>query len=98
MGARKPGPQGERDISRKTIAWGMPDVLRCLRCEYSCAYSYYKAHTRLRVHWAPGIPRALLFSRDVFLAQLGRYLRRGDAESRSPIVMLRFKRGISGTL
>ena len=26
MGARKPGPQGERDISRKTIAWGMPDV------------------------------------------------------------------------
>ena len=25
-GARKPGPRGERDISRKTIAWGMPDV------------------------------------------------------------------------
>jgi hypothetical protein len=38
MGARKPGPQGERAISRKTIAWGMPDVFRCLRCEYSCAY------------------------------------------------------------
>ena len=46
------------------------------------------------MHWAPGIPRALLFSRDVFLAQLGRYLRRGDAESRSPIVMPRFMRGI----
>ena len=46
------------------------------------------------MHWAPGIPRALLFSRDVFLAQLGRYLRRGDAELRSPLVMLRFKRGI----
>ena len=25
-GARKPGPRGERDISRKAIAWGMPDV------------------------------------------------------------------------
>ena len=25
-GARTPGPRGERDISRKTIAWGMPDV------------------------------------------------------------------------
>ena len=25
MGARKPGPQGERDISVKTIAQGMPD-------------------------------------------------------------------------
>ncbi len=28
MGARKPGPQGERGISRKTIAQGMPDCLR----------------------------------------------------------------------
>ncbi len=25
-GARKPGPRGEHGISRKTIAWGMPDV------------------------------------------------------------------------
>src|ERR1700730_10095452 len=25
-GAKEPGPRGERDISRKTIAWGMPDV------------------------------------------------------------------------
>jgi len=25
-GARTPGPRGERDISRNTIAWGMPDV------------------------------------------------------------------------
>src|SRR5580692_5343160 len=27
MGARKPGPQGEREISVKTIAQGMPDDL-----------------------------------------------------------------------
>jgi hypothetical protein len=25
MGANKPGPQGERDISVKTVAQGMPD-------------------------------------------------------------------------
>jgi hypothetical protein len=25
MGARKPGPQGERDISRKAIAQGRPE-------------------------------------------------------------------------
>src|SRR5712692_5658007 len=37
----------------------MPDVIRCLRCEYSCAYLLPIARTRLRVHWAPGIPRAL---------------------------------------
>jgi len=39
----------------------MPDVFRCLRCEYSSAYSLPPAHSRLRVHWAPGIPRALVF-------------------------------------
>ena len=45
------------------------------------------------MHWAPGIPRALLFSRDVFLAEFGRHLRREDAESRSQIVMPRFEGG-----
>ena len=35
--ARKPGRRGEREISRKTIARGMPGVFRCDRCEYSCA-------------------------------------------------------------
>jgi hypothetical protein len=28
-GARKPGPRGEHAISRKAIAQGMPDCLRC---------------------------------------------------------------------
>src|SRR6266699_2743698 len=42
----------------------MPDVFRCLRCEYSCAYLLPPARTRLRVHWAPGIPRALCVWRD----------------------------------
>ena len=37
----------------------MPGDFRCDRCEYSCAFFDYHAHTRLRVHWAPGIPHAL---------------------------------------
>jgi hypothetical protein len=43
------GPRGERGRSRKTIAWGMPDVFRCLRCEDWCAYS-----TPLCAHQAAG--------------------------------------------
>jgi hypothetical protein len=42
---------------------GDAGCFRCLRCEYWCAYSATSAHTRLRVHWAPGIPRALCFAR-----------------------------------
>src|SRR5207247_1096951 len=58
-GGKRNSSPGRSRISRKTIAWGMPDVFRCLRCEYSCAYFTTPARTRLRVHWAPGIPRAL---------------------------------------
>jgi hypothetical protein len=38
---------------------GMPGDFRCDRCEYSCAFFTTTSHTRLRVHWAPGIPHAL---------------------------------------
>src|SRR5882724_3320134 len=31
----------------------------------------YHLHARLRVHWAPGIPHALVFPGRTFLAQLG---------------------------
>jgi hypothetical protein len=55
MVARKPGHQGERVISRKTIAQEMPGV------PVTC--SDYRVHTTfahgLRVHRAPGISRAL---------------------------------------
>jgi len=37
----------------------MPGDFRCDRCEYSCAFYTTTSHTRLRVHWAPGIPHAL---------------------------------------
>jgi hypothetical protein len=44
------------------------------------AHTYYPpARTRLRVHWAPGIPRALLFSRGNVLAQLGRIAARSQS-------------------
>jgi hypothetical protein len=44
------------------------------------------------VHWAPGIPRALLFSR-VIASKTRADSRRGNAESCSPIVMRRLMRG-----
>jgi hypothetical protein len=55
--AKKPGHRGERGISRKTIARGMPDVsgvtvVTMLVC-------FFILHARLRAHRAPGIPCAL---------------------------------------
>src|SRR6266446_10603474 len=50
--------RGERGISRKTIARGMPGLLRCTCGDYArvlCLIS----HARLRVQRAPGIPCAL---------------------------------------
>jgi hypothetical protein len=53
----KPDHREERDISRKTIARGMPDesgvtVVTTLVC-------FLFLHMRLRAHRAPGIPCAL---------------------------------------
>src|SRR5882724_10391791 len=55
--SNKPGHRGEREVSRKTIACGNAGcsggpVVTTLVCLFS-------SHTRLRVHWAPGIPHAL---------------------------------------
>src|SRR5665647_2162804 len=46
----------------------MPGDFRCDRCEYSCASCTTTSHTRLRVHWAPGIPHALLGAEGSFKA------------------------------
>src|SRR6266566_3145667 len=70
-GGKRNSSSGRSRISRKTIAWGMPDVFRCLRCEYWCADLLPPAHTRLRVHWAPGIPRALFFKGRTHLQSSG---------------------------
>jgi hypothetical protein len=55
--ARSPGRARRKPL--KPLRAGMPGDFRCDRCEYSCAYLLHHAHTRLRVHWAPGIPHAL---------------------------------------
>src|SRR6267154_3785012 len=57
--SNKPGHRGEREVSRKTIARGMPGrsgvtVVTTLVC-------LFFLHTRLRVHWASGIPCALCY-------------------------------------
>src|SRR5258708_33052137 len=55
--SNKPGHRGEREVSRKTIARGMPGDFRCDRGDYTRVLS--TLHTRLRAHRAPGIPCAL---------------------------------------
>jgi hypothetical protein len=50
---------GDRVISVKTIAWGMPDVSGASAVNTRAHTHTTLARTRLRVHWAPGIPRAL---------------------------------------
>src|SRR5260221_14255121 len=66
----KPDRRGEREISRKTIARGMPGVsgvtvVTTLVC-------FFHLHTRLRVHRAPGIPCALYCRRgETVFAKLG---------------------------
>ena len=57
-GGKRAVLRGEHVISRKAIAQGMSDVLRCPVC--SCAH-FYPLHMRPRVQRAPGIPCALCF-------------------------------------
>jgi len=62
--------RGERVISRKAIAQGMPDVLRCPVC--SCAHFYYSLRMRPRVQRASGIPCALwIWGRENFFQSSG---------------------------
>jgi hypothetical protein len=55
--SNKHGHRGEHEVSRKTIARGMPGrsgvtVVTMLVC-------FFISHARLRAHRAPGIPCAL---------------------------------------
>src|SRR5207244_6637455 len=59
-GVKKRGHRGEREVSRKTIARGVPGDFRCDRGDYARVLCFI-SHARLRVHWAPGIPCALCF-------------------------------------
>src|SRR5258706_12176640 len=77
--SNKPGHRGEREVSRKTIARGMPGrsgvtVVTTLVC-------FFISHARLRVHRAPGIPCALYFRRGETVLQNSGASRREIAES-----------------
>jgi hypothetical protein len=56
-GGKKAGHRGELVISRKAIAQGRSDVLRCPVC--SCAHFLCTLRARPRVQRASGIPCAL---------------------------------------
>jgi hypothetical protein len=87
--ANKPTHRGERGISRKAIAQGVPDcfgepvVTTC-----SCAF-YPFLHARLRVRPAPGIPCALCFSEGHRTTYPDAKSRRGNAESYPFIIAIR---------
>ena len=68
-GGKKARSPGRSRISRKTIAWGMPDVSGASAVNTGVHTHYQYAHTRLRVHWAPGIPRALFCEGDEMSGQ-----------------------------
>ena len=87
-GGKKADHQGERAISRKAIAQGMSDALRCPVC--SCAHFLCTLRMRPRVQRAPGIPCALFnFEGEEYLQTSGA-TRRGIAKSCFP--SLRAKR------
>ena len=70
--SNKPGHRGEREVSRKTIARGMPGLLRCTCGDYARVLCFI-SHARLRVQRAPGFPCALCFLwANGFLQKLGR--------------------------
>ena len=69
-GGKRAVLRGDHVISRKAIAQGMSDVLRCPVC--SCAHSFYPLHMRPRVQRASGIPCALCLERAKIPANLGR--------------------------
>jgi hypothetical protein len=75
--SRSPGRSRRKPL--KPLRAGMPGDFRCDRCEYSCAFCTTTSHTRLRVHWAPGIPARPLFGAEGF-AKLGRNPRRENAD------------------
>ena len=82
-GGKRAVLRGEHVISRKAIAQGMSDVLRCPVC--SCAHFLCTLRMRPRVQRASGIPCALCLSRGREVSsQNSGASRRGNAESRLP--------------
>src|SRR5580692_10898757 len=70
MVARKPGHQGERGISRKTIAQGMPGVSGVPAVTNACAF--YHCARGCGCFGRPAFPVPSVLSRAEIPAQLGR--------------------------
>ena len=80
MVARKPGRQGEHDISCKPLR--REGRIASAEPVCSCAYSFVQLHTRPRVQRASGLPCALLFLGRNEIAKLGRNVpREGEGAS-----------------
>ena len=71
-GVKKRGHRGEREVSRKTIARGMPGEFRCDRGDYARVLVFICTRG-CGCSWAPGIPCALCYqSGERFMQNLGR--------------------------
>ena len=77
--SNKHGHRGEREVSRKTIARGMPG--RSGVTVVTTPVCLFFIHTRLRARWAPGIPCALYSQSGETFLQTSDASRRGNAES-----------------
>jgi hypothetical protein len=71
-GDKKADHRGARRKPLKPLRAGMPGYSGATVVTNSCAF--YTLRTRLRVHWAPGIPRALVWAKRH--VQLGRIVPR----------------------
>src|SRR6266446_3502750 len=78
-GVKKRAHRGEREVSRKTIARGMPG--RSGVTVVTNSYACFILHARPRVHCAPGIPCALYSQRGETILQTSGASRREIAES-----------------
>jgi hypothetical protein len=92
-GGKRAVLRGEPVISRKAIAQGMSDCLRCPVC--SCAHFFYPLHMRPRVQRASGIPCALFsIEGEELQANLGRNAPR-DREAVSSVIASAAKQSIA---
>jgi hypothetical protein len=95
MGARKPGSQGEHDISVKTIAQGMPDVL-AEPVVTAASFSFCWRAMGCGQH--PAFPAPSLISGGTLLMHHSGDSRRESADACLAAVMPRFKGGIKSAL
>src|SRR5256886_15510851 len=85
-GVKKRGHRGEREVSRKTIARGMPG--RSGVTVVTNSYACFILHARPRAHCAPGIPCALYSQRGEMILQTSGVSRRENADAHVQISVI----------